>query len=100
MKNQNDLLSQILSAHPELNVVEKELVKALVKILQHLEQADVDSQYYLKFLGEARLLAGGLGLVKKTGGGFEKATDLAAALQQVGASKKGQLKTSVGFVDL
>lgn len=113
-KMKPDLLSKILSAHPELNDVEKELVKSLVKILKHLEEADVDLQY-LKFLSEGRLLAASLGLVKKQGG-FSKSSDLGALLQEVGASKDGaskrgaskpkgtpkkrQLKTSTGFVDL
>lgn len=83
----SNLLSDILGAHPELNAIEQELVKSLVKILKWLEDAEVNREY-LRFLGEARLLANTLGLIRK--GVFEEeGTDLATMLQNVGPETKG-----------
>ena len=83
----NNLLSDILNAHPELNAIEQELVKSLVKILGWLEDTEVNREY-LRFLGEARLLANTLGLIRK--GVFEEeGTDLATMLQNVEPETKG-----------
>jgi len=78
----SSLLSDILDTHPELNAIERELVKSLVKILGYLDGLDVNREY-LRYLGEARLLANTLGLIRK--GVFEEeGTDLAAMLQEAG----------------
>jgi len=83
----NDLLSSILDTHPELNAIERELVKSLVKILRWLEGTEVNREY-LRFLGEARLLANTLGLIRK--GVFEEeGADLAAMLQSAGDDGTG-----------
>ena len=83
----SSLLSDILGTHPELNAIERELVKSLVKILGWLEDTEVNREY-LRFLGEARLLANTLGLIRK--GVFEKEdTDLATMLQNVGPETTG-----------
>lgn len=83
----NSLLSDVLGAHPELNPIEQELVKSLVKILGWLEDTEVNREY-LRFLGEARLLANTLGLIRK--GVFEEeGADLATMLQNVEPKKEG-----------
>jgi len=83
----NDLLSSILDTHPELNAIERELVKSLVKILRWLEGTEVNREY-LRFLGEARLLANTLGLIRK--GVFEEeGADLATMLQSAGDDGTG-----------
>jgi len=64
LANDNDLFSQIVKNHPELNEVEKQLAKVLCRILEHLSDADVNREY-LRYSGEARLLADKLGLVHK-----------------------------------
>ena len=58
------LLSDILGAHPELNAIERELVKSLVKILRWLEDTEINREN-LRFLGEARLLANNEWLIRK-----------------------------------